>query len=70
MVTAERVSNDSHLSGCNAITAWVEVRKVTDWSTAYFAPSLVGGFFEIQNHTLSVIVFFKGIANYLNKKII
>ena len=31
-------------------------------------PSLVGGFFEIlQNHTSSVMVFFKRIANYLNK---
>ena len=31
-------------------------------------PSLVGGFFEIlQNHASSVIVFYKGIANYLNK---
>ena len=38
MVTAERVNNDSHLSGCNAITAWVEVREETDWSTAYFTP--------------------------------
>ncbi|CAH3186612.1 unnamed protein product, partial [Porites evermanni] len=24
MVTVERINNDSHLSGCNAITAWVE----------------------------------------------
>ena len=38
MVTAERFSNDSHLSGCNVITAWVEVREETDWSTAYFTP--------------------------------
>ena len=38
MVTAERVNNDSHLSGCNAITAWVEVREETDWWTVYFTP--------------------------------
>ena len=69
MVTAERVSNDSHLSGCNAITAWVEVRKETDLPLdSILYPSLVGGFFEIlQNHTSSVIVFYKGIANYMNK---
>ncbi|CAH3133175.1 unnamed protein product [Porites lobata] len=30
MVTAERVSNDSHLSGCNAITAWVEYTSTAD----------------------------------------
>ena len=47
IVTTERVSNDSHLSGCNAITALVEVREETDWSTAYFTPSLVEGFVEI-----------------------
>ena len=34
MVTTERVNNDSHLSGCNAVTAWVEVKKETDLSTA------------------------------------
>ena len=38
MVTAERVNNDSHLSGCDAITAWVEVKKETDLSTAYTLP--------------------------------
>ena len=38
MVKAERVNNDSHLSGCNAIAAWVEVRKETDCSTANFTP--------------------------------
>ena len=38
MVTAERVNSDSHLSGCNAITAWVEVKKGTDLSTANFTP--------------------------------
>ena len=38
MVTAERVNNDSHFSGCNAFTAWVEVRKETDLSTAHFTP--------------------------------
>ena len=38
MVTAERVNNDSHLSGCNAITVWVEVKKGTDLSTANFTP--------------------------------
>ena len=71
MVTAERVNNDSHLSGCNAITAWVEVRKETDWSTAYFTPVWSKGFFKIlQNHTSSVIVFYKGMANYLNKSFI
>ena len=36
IVTAERVNNNSHLTECNAITAWVEVKKETDWSTAYF----------------------------------
>ena len=52
MVTAERVNNDSHLSGCNAITAWVEVKKEAGLSTAYFTASLVGGVFGIlQNHT-------------------
>ncbi|XP_073251856.1 uncharacterized protein [Porites lutea] len=30
MVTAERVNNDSHLSGCNAITAWVEYTSTAD----------------------------------------
>ena len=38
MVTAERFSNDSHLSGCNAITAWVEVMEESVWSKAYFTP--------------------------------
>ena len=38
MVTAEQFSNDSHLCGCNAVTAWVEVKKETDLSTAYFTP--------------------------------
>ena len=67
MLTAERVNNDSHLSGCNAITVWVEVRKETDMSTAYFT-RFSGRIFEIlQNHTSSVMVFYKGIANYLNK---
>ena len=65
MVTAKRVNNDSHLSGCNVITAWVEVIIGTDLSTAY--PSVVGGFFEILQDQTSVIVFFKEMANYLNK---
>ncbi|CAH3133210.1 unnamed protein product [Porites lobata] len=30
MVTAERVNNDSLLSGCNAITAWVEYTSTAD----------------------------------------
>ncbi|CAH3176026.1 unnamed protein product [Porites lobata] len=30
MVTAERVNNDSHLSGCNAFTAWVEYTSTAD----------------------------------------
>ncbi|CAH3133140.1 unnamed protein product, partial [Porites lobata] len=30
MVTTERVNNDSHLSGCNAITAWVENTSTAD----------------------------------------
>ncbi|CAH3182494.1 unnamed protein product [Porites lobata] len=30
MVTGERVSNDSHLFGCNAITAWVEYTSISD----------------------------------------
>ncbi|CAH3186611.1 unnamed protein product, partial [Porites evermanni] len=30
MVTAERVNNDSHLSGCNAVTAWVEYTSTAD----------------------------------------
>ncbi|CAH3189906.1 unnamed protein product, partial [Porites evermanni] len=30
MVTAERVNNDSHLSGCNAITPWVEYTSTAD----------------------------------------
>ncbi|XP_073250793.1 uncharacterized protein [Porites lutea] len=30
MATAERVNNDSHLSGCNAITAWVEYTSTAD----------------------------------------
>ncbi|XP_073252205.1 uncharacterized protein [Porites lutea] len=30
MVTAERVNNDSYLSGCNAITAWVEYTSTAD----------------------------------------
>ena len=48
MVTAERVNNDSHLSGCNAITAWVEVRKETDLPlNSILYPSLVGGIFKI-----------------------
>ena len=69
MVTAERVNNNSHLSGCNAVTAWVEVRKETDWSTAYFTLIQSEGFLKYYklNHTSSVIVFYKGIANYLNK---
>ena len=68
MVTAERVNNDSFLSGCNAITAWVEVRNKNRLVDSILYPSLVGVFFEIlQNHTSSVIVFFKGIANYMNK---
>ena len=65
MVTAKRVNNDSHLSGCNVITAWVEVKIGTDLSTAY--PSVVEGFFEILQDQTSVIVFFKEMANYLNK---
>ena len=65
MVTAERVNSDSHLSGCNVITAWVEVKIGTDLSRAY--PSVVGGFFEILQDQTSVIVFFKEMANYLNK---
>ena len=65
MVTAERVQNDSHLSECDVITAWVEVKIGTDLSTAY--PSVVGGFFEILQDQTSVIVFFKEMANYLNK---
>ena len=71
MVTAKRINNDSHLSACNAITAWVEVKKETDLSTAYFTPVWSEGFFKIlQNHTSSVIVFYKGMANYLNKSFI
>ncbi|XP_073250476.1 uncharacterized protein [Porites lutea] len=30
MVTAERVNNDSHLSGCNAITPWVDYTSTAD----------------------------------------
>ena len=67
MVTAERVNNDSHLSGGNAITAWVEVRKETDWSTAYFTPVQSEGFLKNHNHTSSVILFYKGIIYFLNK---
>ena len=67
MVTAERVNNDSHLSGCNAITAWVEVRKETDWSIAYFTTVQSEGFLKYHNHTSSVILFYKGIIYYLNK---
>ena len=66
MVTAERVNNDSHLSGCNAITAWVEVRNKNRLVDNILYPSLVGVFFEVlQNHTSSIIVFSKG--KYMNK---
>ena len=41
MVTAERVNNDSHLSGCNAITAWVEVRNKNRLVDSILYPSLV-----------------------------
>ncbi|CAH3133263.1 unnamed protein product [Porites lobata] len=30
MVTAERANNDSHLSGCNVVTAWVEYTSTAD----------------------------------------
>ena len=39
MVTAKRVNNDSHLSGCNAITVWVEVKKQTYHTLFQFSPA-------------------------------
>ena len=51
MVTAERVNNDSHLSGCNAITAWVEVKKEAGFSTAYFTPVWSEGFLKYYKIT-------------------
>ena len=67
MVTAKGVNNDSHLSRCNAVTAWVEVKKETDLSTTQFTPVQSEGFFKYYKiHTWSVIVFYKGIANHLN----
>ena len=30
IVTAKRINNDSRLSGCDAITAWVEVKLFTN----------------------------------------
>ena len=57
MVTAERANNDSHLSGCNVITAWVEVKIGTDLSRAY--PSVVGGFLKYYKIRQVLLYFSK-----------
>ena len=55
MVTAERVNNNSHSTECNAITAWVEVRKEAGLSTAYFTPVWLEGFLKYYKITHQVL---------------
>ena len=65
MVTAKRVNNDSHLSGCNAITAWVEIKTQTCRPHTLLQFGRRVFLNTINNYRYSIL---KRIANYLNKK--